>query len=75
MQVDHGHIMEMDPVAVQNRVIMRASESGGGAAGGQGGQGQGGEQQIGDLSIGQALNLYKDQFKGFMATQRNLDGY
>jgi hypothetical protein len=69
-QVDHGHIMEMDPVAVQNRVIMRNSESSSGTQGGQGG-----EQQIGDLSIGQALNLYKDQFKGFMATQRNLDGY
>ena len=57
----------MDPVAVQNRVVMRASEVGG-SGGGQ-------QQQIGDLSISQALNLYKDQFKGFMANQRNLDGY
>ena len=65
--IDHGHIMEMDPVAVQNRVVMRASEVGG-SGGGQ-------QQQIGDLSISQALNLYKDQFKGFMANQRNLDGY
>eukprot|EP00605_Chrysophyceae_sp_TOSAG23-4_P001821 GSChrysophyteH1.ASY1.ANO1.2011.1 assembled CDS len=61
--IDHGHIMEMDPVAVQNRVIMRASET------------SGGQQQVGDLSISEALNMYKDQFKGFMKTQQNLDGY
>ena len=71
--IDHGHIMEMDPIAVQNRVIMRSSEVQDGGGGGGGQPGQNG-QPIGDLSISQALNLAKDQFQGFMANQSQ-NGY
>ncbi len=61
--IDHGQIMELDPVAVQNRVVMRSSDV------------QGGQQPIGDLSISQALHLAKGQFQGFLSGNRNTDGY
>jgi coatomer subunit zeta len=73
--LDHGHIMEMDPIAVQNRVIMRSSAPAGNGSNAGAEYQAGGGQPIGDLSISQALNLAKDQFQGFMANQRNLDGY
>lgn len=76
--VDHGHIMELDTFAVQNRVVMRSSDvpgMGGGSGGGGGGGGGGREQPIGDLSISQALNLAKGQFQGFLASGRNVEGF
>jgi len=63
--VDHGHIMELDTFAVQNRVVMRAGDV----------PGPGQSQPLGDLSISQALNLAKGQFQGFLASGRNTEGF
>jgi hypothetical protein len=67
--IDHGNIMELDSAAVQSRVVMRSSDAQQAGPGGN-------TQPIGDLSISQALNLAKDQFKGFMSSRPGgLDGY
>ena len=60
--IDHGQIMELDPTSVQARVLMM---------GGDITRNGTGEQAIGDLSVSQALNIAKEQFKGFLNNPRD----
>eukprot|EP00428_Durinskia_dybowskii_P065205 CAMPEP_0170373898 /NCGR_PEP_ID=MMETSP0117_2-20130122/10312_1 /TAXON_ID=400756 /ORGANISM="Durinskia baltica, Strain CSIRO CS-38" /LENGTH=191 /DNA_ID=CAMNT_0010628815 /DNA_START=35 /DNA_END=610 /DNA_ORIENTATION=+ len=65
--LDSGHIMELDPLAVVSRVLMKAADNAQ-------------AQTIGDLSISQALGLARDQFlKSLSASAANSgrgnDGY
>eukprot|EP00286_Rhodomonas_abbreviata_P000746 CAMPEP_0181288402 /NCGR_PEP_ID=MMETSP1101-20121128/312_1 /TAXON_ID=46948 /ORGANISM="Rhodomonas abbreviata, Strain Caron Lab Isolate" /LENGTH=190 /DNA_ID=CAMNT_0023392519 /DNA_START=36 /DNA_END=608 /DNA_ORIENTATION=+ len=56
--LDHGHIMELDAVAVVSRVLMKASDANN-------------SQTIGDLSVSQALGLARDQFLKSLSASAN----
>ena len=63
--IDQGHIVELDPNSVTQRVLMRGNNSGGDSAmsgGGVAGQAQAGQTPVADMTITQALGLARDQF-------------